>query len=182
MRALHNPLRRPVDRLEAVIRAFALLLAGVVVMLALWAGTAAGHRLTHAPTAGSWVTAVVRDSVSAVPTYSGDQSMVGTTATWRMPDGTRHTGVIQVLPPEAAGTHETIWVDPAGHPAQPPLTHGQIVGSQVVVVVTCLVFGLLAVAGLWLGARWRLNAARYARWARDWARIEPQWTERLRES
>jgi hypothetical protein len=167
-----------VDRLEVVVRVLAVVLAGFVVVLALRMGGVARQHLANAPTAGTWVTAVVQDDVTALATYSTDQSTVSVPATWRMPDGTKHTGVIQVLPPEAAGAHEAIWVDPSGTPADPPLTPGQIAGTEVLVVITCVVFGLLAVAGLWFLARWRLNAARYARWARDWARIEPQWTER----
>jgi hypothetical protein len=184
MRIRRNPFRRAVDQLDVAIRVMAVVLAALAVVAALGVGSAVRRYDTAVSTraaSGEWVTAVVLDRVPPVLVYTGARPTVGAPATWHAPDGTARTGLVQVEAPELPGARVRVWVDRSGRPSDPPMTADELAQGQLQATVTFLVLALVVIAGLWYLVHRRLMAARYALWAKEWERIGPQWTDRLRE-
>ena len=122
-----NPLRRTMDRVEAMVAGglvIAFLAGGPLAAVA--AGHAvysAGSRTAHAQQA-TWrqVPAVL---LAAAPPAGFRQDQVTVPARWTGPDGTRHTGTVPVPAGTRAGHPVMVWVDAAGRltgrrPGSPP--------------------------------------------------------------
>ena len=180
LRPDRNPLRRAVDRVEAVVA------GGLVVAFlagASLAAVAAGHavysaasRTAHAQQA-AWrqVPAVL---TAAAPPAGFRQDPVTVPASWTAPDGTRHTGTVPAAPGTKAGRTVMVWVDAAGQlTGRPPLQPSQVRAQAVLAVMfTPLAVGfVLLCAGLLVHAV--LGRRRLAAWDTDWQVTEPQWTK-----
>ncbi len=174
-----NPLRRTMDRVEAIVA------GGLVVAFlagAPLAAVAASHavystasRNAHSEQA-SWrqVSAVL--TATAPPAGFG-QIQVTVPARWTAPDGTRHTGNVPAPAGTKAGQTVMVWVDAAGRvTGQPPLQMSQVRGqAALATVITPLAVGFILLgAGLLVHAV--LGRRRLAAWDTDWQITEPQWT------
>ena len=175
-----NPLRRTMDRVEAMVA------GGLVVAFLAGApltAVAAGHavysvgsRTAHAQQA-TWrqVSAVL---LATAPAAGFRQDQVTVSARWTAPDGTRHTGTVPVPAGTRAGHTVMVWVDAAGRlTSRPPLQLSQVrAQAALATMFTPLAVGfVLLCAGLLVHAV--LGRRRLAAWDTDWQVTEPQWTK-----
>ena len=175
-----NPLRRTIDRVEAIITGalVAVFLAGAP-LAAVAAGNAAygaGSRTARAQQA-TWqqVPAVL---AATAPAAGFRQDEVTVPASWTAPDGTRHAGAVPVAPGTRVGRAVMVWVDAAGRlTGHPPLRLSQVRGQAVLATVfTPVAVGLIVLcAGLLAHAV--LGRRRLAAWDTDWQVTEPHWTK-----
>jgi hypothetical protein len=173
-----NPLRRPTDQVESVLR---ILLVAVFLSCGPPLAAAAGHLLT-APSRQSWhrVTAVILATAPAASTPRGALATYWVPASWRDRDGGGRTGNAPVRPGTRAGGTVLLWADPAGQlsAAPPPRRVSQtplLVAAAWAAALASLALGLCMVAGL---ARCVLDRRRMRAWAAGWTAIEPRWTAR----
>jgi hypothetical protein len=174
-----NPLRRTMDRVEAVV-ASGLLVAFLVgaPLAAVAAGHAvfsAGSRTVHAQQA-TWrqVPAVL---TATAPAAGFRQYQVTAQASWNAPDGTRHAGTVLAPPGTRAGRAVMVWVDAGGRPTgHPPLQLSQVRGqAALATMLTPLAVGFILLC-VGLQAHAVLGRRRLAAWDTDWQVTEPQWT------
>ncbi len=174
-----NPLRRRIDRVEAV------MVAGLIAVFLISApvlATAAGHwigsasiREQHAEVASRLVPATVQGSVQGqIP--SGPADTFWMPARWTAPDGQPRRGWIPVSLGDAEGGSTRVWVTRAGSLTGPPLRQSQVQAHIAMAEwLTALVLGLLlCVAGD--AGRVLLARRRLADWNRAWREVEPRWT------
>ena len=138
---------------------------------------AAGLRAQGAERAWHQVTAVLQES--AAQGQIGQDGAWGAAwvgATWKLPDGRPHTGIIAVGLNARAGQRVTIWVTGSGRVTHPPLTRAEVLdGIANAVMATVAAVGVLV--GLMAAVvRAMVNRRRMADWARAWAVIGPRWT------
>lgn len=172
-----NPLRRGLDRVEAVIVAglAAALLAGapVAAVTASHLAYNAASRTVSAQRSWHQERAVLLASAS-VP----GQFETTVRARWAGPAGERRTGIVPVLAGAMAGSTVMVWVNGSGQLTGLPLQRSQVVAQAVMAAMLApMALGLLlgAVGLLVHGA---LGRRRLAAWGADWQAIEPQWTRR----
>jgi hypothetical protein len=162
-----NPLRRPIDKIEACLAALTLvLLVTGAPVLSIAAGRA-------------WVRGHFERRVSAVLLQAAPPVAGLVPARWIAPDGQTRTGWIPVSPGSAAGRTASLWVNTAGSPTSPPLNHGAVLGREAMAAVfvpIALGWGLLFLAE---AGRWVLDRRRLAGWDAAWAAVGPQWTKRF---
>jgi len=176
-----NPLRRRLDRVEAVMIAGLIavfLIAGPV--LAVVAGhwtLSAGIREQRAEAAWRPVSATMLQS--ALPEGGGVPYAANTVwvlARWTAPDGQMRLGPIPVSPPAAAGSRARVWVTRSGSLTGPPLGQSDVQARvAAATLLTPLVLGLLL---CYAGHAGRLVLARrrLADWDQAWRAVEPGWT------
>jgi hypothetical protein len=172
-----NPLRRTIDRVEAMVVAglAVAFLAGVPL-----AAAAAGHYAygyasrTAAAQRAAWHRVSAKLLTTVPASGYGDQATVP--ARWTAPDGRRRTGTIPAPVAAPAGGTVMVWVDEAGQltgpPLRPSLIHGQAVLSGIFASV---VFGMIMVCAGPL-VHLALNRRRLAAWDAKWRATGPQWT------
>jgi hypothetical protein len=164
-----NPLRRTVDRVEAVLvaRLAVAFLAGVpLAPVAAWhAAYGYGARAAHAQQA-AWhqVPAVV---LATAPTfgYTGDEPMVR--ARWTAPGGARRTGTVPAPAGTRAASTVRVWTDAS-----------QVKGEAALAATLApVVLGeMLLLAGQL--AQYLLGRRRLAAWDAEWRATGPQWSRR----
>jgi hypothetical protein len=177
-----NELRRPSERIEAVILAglLAAFVAAVVV-----AAVVAG-RVFHseqAAAAGLRPTVAVI-SPSGVPTQTQilDQT-AAVWATWRLSDGTRRSGVLTtaVVPGiyrQQPGASVRVWVNRSGVPEPSPQgVDGMVIGAAMAGLLV-VAAAAAVLAGCYLLCLRGLERHRLANWSSAWAVTGPQWTHR----
>ena len=178
-----NPLRRRIDKIAACLAALlmAVFLTGAP-MLSVAAARWAGHAgATAQRAARSWhrVPAVLLRG-APLPALGWAFGSSWVPARWTAPDGQERAGRIPVNSRLAAGRTVRLWVDTAGSPTGPPLSHGAAVASEALAAAFASV-ALGAVLWWLAGAgRWVLDRRRLAAWEAAWAAIGPQWTWRFR--
>lgn len=173
-----NPLRRRIDRVEAVmVTGLIVVFLAAAPVLALVTGhwdwaAGAGHR-----PAAAWrqVPATVQRGASAPRDgSSGSAGQVWVLARWMAPGGQQRSGLVAVSPAVAAGGSMRVWVNGAGSLTGPPLRPGWIVIARVLAPYV-LAFMLLLVLAGHAGQR-LLGRRRLADWGRAWEAVGPQWT------
>jgi hypothetical protein len=186
LRPGRNPLSRGVDEAEATVVIVFALLALVLVPVMLTFGS-----LTYANLAERSEQQVrTRHEAVAVLTEDAPGPNVGTrgevlsgnskvAARWQLPDGATRTGLVEAADGSKAGAEVRIWLDESGRPVAAPMSSVDSVGSGVLVAV----FGWLVSVGLialacW-GLRHVLDRRRYRAWDTEWARVEPDWHDRV---
>jgi hypothetical protein len=175
-----NNLRRPSDRLEALL--VATLLAVFVAATA--AAPAVARRFCQSELAGS----ARLHPVTAVLTQAGPSASYGiaagaAAARWRAPDGRRDQGMLTTMIAPAiwgapAGKRVRVWMTESGQPQQPPEGPVQILLASAMLAVAGLVGIALVLLICYWTCRLMLDRHRLAAWAGDWSRVEPQWTTR----
>jgi len=174
-----NPLRRRVDRLEAVMMAALLVmfLVGAPVLV-----TTIGHWVRATGTAQQRAEAAWR-RVSATVQRSGQRGDIsgpaGTVqmlARWTAPGGRSRTGWVPVSPQTEAGSSVHVWVTRTGSPSGQPLRPAQLDGR--VAIVGVLTAYLLAVILILAGdiGRSLLRRRRLAGWEAEWQGVGPRWS------
>ena len=175
-----NPLRRTVDRVEAMIVGglAAVFLAGApLTAVAAWhTAYSMGSRVARTQQA-AWhqVPAV---PLATVPASGYGQYEATVRARWTAPDGTRHTGTIPVLQGATAGRTVLVWVDAAGRLTGPPLQFSKVrlqAALAALLAPTIVGFVLLYAGELAYGV---LDRRRLAAWDADWRATGPLWTRR----
>jgi hypothetical protein len=188
-----NPLRRPIDRLEAWIT---LVLALALVLAVPGAAWRAGHIayatglrterveranrlladavLTAEPPSGAEHAQRV---VVPSPAATGS-ARVRATAQWTAADGTSRSGPVMVGVRWHPGTRVQLWVNRQGDLADPPQQRIQtVVDAMAVAALTGTgVAGLVMVMRALV--RRALDARRMAQWEAAWWRFEPRWSGR----
>jgi len=174
-----NPLRRTIDRIEAVIA------GGLVIAFlagAPLAAVAGGHaaygsaaRIAHAQQAAWHQVPAVLLATAPAARYRQDQ--VNAQARWTAPDGTRHAGTVLAPPGTRAGRAVMVWVDMAGLPTgDRPLQLSQARDeAELAAVLTSLALGLFLL-GAGFSVHVMLGRRRLAVWDADWQVTEPHWT------
>jgi hypothetical protein len=174
-----NPLRRTVDRVEAVVVAgLAVAFLAAAPVAALTAGHFAYRMASRSCTKeAAWhqVPAVLLATAPASG-YGEDQAPMP--ARWVAPDGTPHTGDLPAPPDARAGGTMMVWVDAAGQLTGPPLQLSQArAQAALAAVLAPLVAGLIMLCAGQL-AHALLGQRRLAAWDTDWQATEPLWTRR----
>ncbi len=176
-----NPLRRRVDRVEAVIM-FALLMTFAVAapLLGIAAGRLAGASgLAQVRAESGWreVPAVLLASgAEGVAAAAGDGNVAWVPARWTAPAGGARKGVIAVDPNARAGARVQIWVTRTGQ-----LTHPKVTGADLAnriamgALLAVLSAGVLLAAVAW-AVRVLANRRRLASWTRAWEATGPRWS------
>jgi len=175
-----NPLRRTIDRVEAVVvgALVAAFLAGAP-LAAVAAGHAACSIASHTAHAqqAAWhqVPAVL---LATAPAAGYHQYQVTAQARWTAPDGTRRTGTVLAPPGARAGRTVMVRVDMAGLlTGGPPLQLSQVrAQAALVTMLTPLAVGFVLLGAGFL-AHAMLGRRRLAAWNADWQVTEPQWTK-----
>jgi hypothetical protein len=172
-----NPLRRTIDRAEAVVVAA---LAVAFLAGAPLAAVAAGHyAYSHTSRTGAAQRAArhrVPAKLDTTVPASGDGDQATVPASWTAPDGRRHTGMVPApLVAPARGT-VMIWINQAGRLTGAPLQPAQARSQAVLAAVLApLILGMLVLcAGQF--ARVALDRRRLAAWDAQWRATGPQWT------
>ncbi len=176
----HNPLRRPVDRVEAVIMALllAVCLAGVPLAAMAAAGHVAAEGLQVERAQASWrqVPAILlRDAPGAARSFDQGALMPLVRAQWAAPDGTSRTGDVYAPDGAKAGTAVTVWTDGSGRLEDAPMKHAYVVAQEA---LAALVAGTLVMVAVVVGgvvARRALDRYRLAAWDAEWPRTGPRW-------
>ncbi|TCN31211.1 hypothetical protein EV644_12986 [Kribbella orskensis] len=177
-----NPLRRPVDRLEAGF----VLLALVACLLTIPVGAAVGTSVrkageNHAAQQRSSLQAVQARTIEDAPTGIGDvpgQLTWPVGVVWQDPAGMVRESRTKVYLGTMANSEVTIWLDRSGQVVKPPASAGEsaALGGGV---------GLGTVLGSWLllwlltlAVRRPLDRRRLREWAGEWEQVAPDWTRR----
>ena len=178
----HNPLRRPVDRAEAVI--LAALVAVLVIagpLLAIFAGRvadAAALRAERAERGWYRAPATLLQNAGQTIITAGEMDAALVRATWTDRSGRRLTGTVTAPVAARAGQRVEIWLTHAGRQAYPRLD-GADIRDQVVTaaglaaVCWCAVVGIGAMAVRALADRRRMAA-----WEHEWDAAGPRWSHR----
>ena len=174
-----NPLRRGVDRAEALIMLVLLAAALALIPLAAvvsarMAGSAASHEL-RAERSWRQVPAVLQEGASAgVLSFDGPAGSSWVRVSWQQA-GRPHTGDIAVSLAARKGDRVMIWVTSDGQLAHPPLSKSDVGAQEAAAALTTSTgvafIGIFAALGTHLVA----NRRRMSGWARDWALAGPRW-------
>jgi hypothetical protein len=176
-----NPLRRKLDRVEAVIFGGLLVIAvaGAPVAATLgghWAYASSQQAARVQQETSHRVRAELLAVPGAPPGGYSVPSLVVAQARWTAPDGAVRTGEITVPAASVRGEAVAIWTDPAGDLTSTPLTPAQVADQGTFGTATGVVLTLVTVfvaAGI---TRFLVNRRRMAAWAADWAVTAPVWT------
>ena len=177
----HNPLRRPVDRLEGlaviVLVAVALVATPLIAFGAgrwSWDGGVATARAEHA--AWHQVSAVVlRGTPRPRSNPYGAVYLAQVPVQWNA-DGTSHTGQVTTEAGVRTGATVTIWTGPAGQLTNAPLAQAEIAhqaffAGMMAVLGFSLLLGVTA-----LVIRRILQRRRMAAWDAEWRATGPLWS------
>lgn len=169
-----NPLRRDVDRVEAMAARFAILIVAALLPVCVWLGmrihddglaTMESQALTHYQ-----VTAVLTHDIPPAVATSSYQQRWGE-ARWQTRHGVEDSGRVKALAGDKAGDTVTIWLDGDDQLAEPPLTRQQASGRAVFAAV----FAYVGVVELGFGVCWlvrrRLDRIRMRSWETQWSRF-----------
>jgi hypothetical protein len=178
-----NPMRRPADRIESVLRLMVLiLLVAGVPLAAVTAGRAVDHWGLRQAQAQRSEELVVRAILTVRATSDTDLHpysnvpMAWVAARWTAPDGSVHHG--QVLAPEGAQAVSTVavWIDRSGALTAPPMASKQIYVDVAIAVMAAAELLPLLLIGLLLVSRHFLDLKRMKAWSAEWGTTGPQWS------
>ena len=176
-----NPLRRRVDRLEAVLRIVALTAALLMIPAAALSTTVRDRTAQSATQARAEVRPVQARTLDG--TAQAVPSTLGLTTTpvrirWYDDRGTPHEAKADVLIGTKAGTELTIWLDRSGamRPAPRPPADGTALAVATGVTLPMLAWPLIF--GLFRLSRRPLDRRRAEQWAHEWRQVSRRWTGR----
>ncbi|MCW2893121.1 MAG: hypothetical protein JWO75_2610 [Actinomycetia bacterium] len=176
-----NPLRRPIDRVEAGT------LAGLIMVFLIgapilvggaghWA-RAAGLRALRTQATWSQVSATVPPAaLNGSDMFPGQLDTVLVRASWTAPDGQPRSGLIATSGEVAVDNTTRIWVSRSGSPTGAPRARSELLGwTPVAEVGTALVLAFIVFLAVRL-QRWLFERRRLACWHRAWQAQGPRWT------
>ena len=174
-----NPLRRTVDRVEAVaVAALAVVFLAAAPVAALTPGHVACRMASRScikQAAWQQVPAVL---LATAPALGYGEYPATMRARWVAPDGTPRTGAVPAPPDARAGGTVMVWVDAAGQLTGPPLQLSQARGEAVLAALLApLGAGLIVLCAGQL-AHALLGRRRLAAWDAHRQATEPPWTMR----
>jgi hypothetical protein len=179
-----NPLRRTVDRVEAVVIAvlFAVFLAGVplAALAAAMQEAAGGMRAEGAQAGWRQVPAVLLQNAPEHAHALHQASLEPLVrARWIAPGGTLREGEVYAPGGARSGTSVMVWTDGSGALEAEPVQRADATVQEVFAALAAAVLAtaVLSVAGFL--ARRALDRRRFASWDEAWSRAGPQWTGRL---
>lgn len=176
-----NPLARRGDRLEARLAVGLALLVLLAVPFAASLGSETyADRLAQASRDARTKHAVTAKLVAepAVTVGIGEVHNTHVLARWRLPDGTYRTGEVPVSAAARKGDAIMIWTDRAGEVTTPPVTTTGAATDAVTVGVTTWLVVLTACGLVFVAVRAVLARHRSLQWAREWERVEREWSRR----
>ncbi|MFB6835750.1 hypothetical protein [Streptomyces sp. NPDC056361] len=162
----------------------------LVLAIALICGAVAAGMLWNAGNRVERALAAHRHQVQATTTGRAEEPRAATRqavttssvapAVWEYPDDVRRSGTVPVPPRTPQGRTVALWVDDRGAPTRPP-------GGTANLALTALAGGTAtaaaagaAGAGVLTLVRRRAEGRRLGAWEREWERVEPVWSGRLR--
>jgi hypothetical protein len=179
-----NPMRRRIDRIQAIVRAGFLVafLAGAPL-----AAFSVSHAVYAAGLRTAWAEAatyrrvpatVLRSVPMATQRWHPAWPLVTLTVRWHAAGGRYRTGAVSWRGSPAPGSTVHVWVDASGGLAHRPLTHAEVAGKAAgAAVATPVVLGLVLVIGSSI-ASLLFDRCRLASWEAEWLVVEPHWTGR----
>ena len=175
-----NDLRRPTDRVEAVI--VGLLAAAFLAAVAVAPGLAARIYQWESARAASLHPAV------AVLSQRGPAGSYGageTAARWRAPNGQWRSGMLTTesapgIVGAPAAARVRVWLTGSGTAADPPGSQASEVFAAVTLAVYMACGAAIVLAACYWISRVVLGRRRLAAWETDWALTAPWWTIRPR--
>jgi len=176
-----NPLRRPVDRLEALIAICVLVAFGMGAPLAAmtaWRSSYAGGLARQHAERSAWhpVTAVLLANATTHGMIRGMTPVAAVRARWTAPDGVVRTGRLYAPIGTHAGSTQRIWVTASGRLTSGPLRDFQVVNQAEFAGFGAVAgTGIALLAGVIIAHR-LLDRRRRAAWAADWQVTGPLWT------
>ncbi|NMH99307.1 hypothetical protein [Pseudonocardia acidicola] len=178
--------RRHTDRVEDALAWLLSSLALLVLLAAILAGFAVhGREMARVQRENGErtpVNAVLLTASPVLPASQGSPWLAPSRvpASWTGPDGKPHTGLVTVRGILKAGATVRSWVDRSGALAPAPSSAASAGISAVIVALGVLGAGWTLLGSLWVGGRHLIAARNDARWTREWERVEPQWSRRIR--
>jgi hypothetical protein len=160
-----NPLVRAIDRVEALVLVFAVVVSLLVAPIAAAVGTAIYDSRRHiyadqAQTQRMVTATVIDDGTSQI---SRSKTLTAH-ARWFV-DGAEHTGTIKTRHVVKPGDSLDIWVDQRGNQVGPPTKSAVAEGVAAALAIWLTV--AMAATALFAGIRAVINRARHATWQRD---------------
>jgi uncharacterized membrane protein len=176
-----NPLRRAVDRAERTALTIAIAaFVTVWVLVAVFAGNAAyaaGLRQQQSEHGWHLVRATLTES-AAQSAESSPEWAAWTPATWRLPGGQQHRGLVATELNAQAGQQVGIWINAAGQVTRAPLTSADIEDQMAFAVLSVtMVLGVLLSVTV-ISVRLLFDRRRMAGWQRAWDAVGPLWSRR----
>lgn len=178
-----NPLRRPSDRMESLLRLAVLILLITAVPMAMMAAGRLTDQLAtrsaHSQQAADHQVTAVLLAAAAGTGAPDPYSTVQTTwvmARWELPGLPVRSGEVLAPVGSPAGSTIRIWVDRTGAISDPPADQRDVSAEVTIAVMfTCmaslfLLFGSAALAGQ------ALNRRRLETWDAEWRSIGPRWS------
>jgi hypothetical protein len=135
------------------------------------------------------IESVDRTEISAVlleasPSSTGGSASVNpavaAAARWNGPDGAPHTGRVQTVPGTPAGTQVPAWVERDGTITTRPTSATDAGVAGVLVGFYALLLGGAVLVGVWIWVCRLTASVNCARWEREWAQVEPDWSGHVR--
>lgn len=178
-----NPLVRAWDRVESAL----LLVAILIVLLAVPVAAVLGSETYSKQREAIATESATRHQATAVLLAEAPGDIVSprgipvrgraaVEATWRLPDGSSVTGVVSAERGTTAGSTVGIWLDENGVPVSVPRSVDAAVWNAVTVAVLAWLAAVAVCAGAFWLIRLALDRRRYARWERDWTRVDTDWS------
>lgn len=180
-----NPLRRRVDRVEAVIFAALFVIFPVAApLISTIAGSAVvADATTRQHEEQSWrqVGAVIEDR-PVIPAGNLDGMFLSAEALarWMAPDGRRRSGWVKTAPGARAGSGVRVWVDRSGAVTGPPADTALVNELRILAEVAAPIVLALVLYTTGRTVRLLLDRRRLAGWEKAWQAVGPQWSRRRR--
>jgi hypothetical protein len=178
-----NPLRRPIDRFESVVR-IVLVLAFLIGAPLLGPATrhladVTGFAQVHREVSWRQVQAVLERPAPRQFYGYGSMATFWVPGRWQGPSGVNKHGLVPAKSGAPAGSKVRVWVDGAGRVMnRHPMTVGMVRTRAILVEIGSIV-GLALVLLLFAGmTRMMLNRRRMLNWGIEWACFGPRWSTR----
>ncbi|WP_327098095.1 hypothetical protein OIE68_04300 [Nocardia vinacea] len=170
-----NPLLRPLDRLEAMLRIMVAVAVVVAIPIAAALGTTAytdtAARIRTENAAKSAVSAVITEEPQRTPSH-----LLEARVQW-LQDGRPGIATVRVRGSAVHGDHVTVWLGPDGAPTGPPRPPN-------VAAMTGIGVGVVVLNGTWVvawlllqGTVWLLERRRRVQWDQQWRNLNRPITE-----
>ncbi len=178
-----NPLRRPADRIEAVLRFTVLILLLTAVPIATTVVGQAVDRMElsqmHAQQAADHLVGAVltqRAVSTGDPDPYSNVPRVWVDARWTAPDGSVHAGLVLAPVGVRKGGTVPTWVSASGAATGPPQTHRVVLIDVFIAVMSTGLLLILLLITLQLLACHILDRRRISAWDTEWHATGPRWT------